>query len=778
MMYYRLLLTAGTCLSLISWGMGETPGPPTVSEVRIVNIGSGTLDESFVKAHISSAVDKPFDRVSVSRDIRKLLDTERFSEVKAEIEPVENDVRLIYSFRNRLKLSEPVIVLGSKQFRSAKIQDFLELRTGDLVDKQVLAVKGQKVTDKYHEDYFPDVSLDWDIIETDTEKGTAKVRLHINEGRKTKFRGMLFNGNAELTDNVLKKTMKQRARWDPRWFFRKKQYSDSELEEARVLLESCYLDRGYLDVRIDFPTVINEKKSGLLLSFVIHEGIKYNVGDVFVSGMEIFDEADLLKTVSLKKGDIASGSAIENAQQAARDFYGSRGYLNTNIRRVLEPDASEKKVNIRFLVAEGQLTKIRNIIIRGNSRTKDKVIRRELLVDPGDEFNEVKVRRTKAIITNLGFFSNVRYRPVDTQLPDQKDLMFEVEEKPTGNLMFGAGFSSIDKMMGFMEISQGNFDIMGWPHPTGAGQKLKLRAQLGSRRKIYELSFVEPWFLDKKLSLGTDLYHTEVSSSDYRIDRTGTAITLAKKLPGPNRIALRYELQKISSITDTNTYYFLESDEMVDFIEDSRIQSSLRISLMHNSCNHPFVPTRGARASIFAEASGGVMGFDTSVYKLGAKAVQYVPLWFGHVLSLRGEYEAVDTYGDTEEVPYSERLFAGGGRTIRGFDYRDVGPKVLPEPNASEGSYRAYGGQTMVLGSADYTIPIVSGLRLAFFYDIGNVWRDVYEFSGHNLASSAGTGLRLDVPGFPIRLDRAWVIQKDHDITNEDEWSIWIGHDF
>ena len=173
------------------------------------------------------------------------------------------------------------------------------------------------------------------------------------------------------------------------------------------------------------------------------------------------------------------------------------------------------------------------------------------------------------------------------------------------------------------------------------------------------------------------------------------------------------------------------------------------------------------------------MGFDTDIYDIGFKSTSYIPLWFGHVLNFRTRFEFVEAFGGTGEVPLADRLFLGGGRTLRGFNHRDVGPKVIRPIEGTDDYYdRAFGGQSLFMANVEYTIPIVKGLRFGSFYDTGNVWSDTYEIDFNDLATSAGVGLRLDMPGFPIRIDRAWVLETDDDFTNEDKWVIWIGYDY
>jgi outer membrane protein insertion porin family len=463
--------------------------------------------------------------------------------------------------------------------------------------------------------------------------------------------------------------------------------------------------------------------------------------------------------------------------------------VDTRVRPVLIPDLDERRVDVAFNITEGELVNIRHIDIRGNSRTRDKVIRREILVQPGDVYSRSRVERSERRLRNLGYFDTVFARTVPTVDDGTRDLVFDVAEKRTGQFMMGVGFSSVDNLLGFVELSQGNFDLFGWPYFTGGGQKLRLRAQAGSSRQDYELSFVEPWFLDRQLSFGLDLYRRERSFSEYDLERTGASVSLGRALPFASRINFEYMIEKsvITDVSDTNTYFRLETYDFetgtgTPYLfesEEDRLKSAFTISLVQDVRDNPFVPTRGHRINLFGTVAGGPFGGDIEMYHTGIRHAVYVPLWYGHVISLRTRFEFVDRYGDTEEVPLAERLFVGGGRTIRGFRFRDVGPKVIrPQEESDRFRHRPYGGLSLFVANLEYTIPIVSNVRLATFYDTGNVWSERYDVDFKNLASSAGVGLRFDLPGFPIRIDRAWVIERDDRFSSEDSWNLWIGYDF
>lgn len=774
-----------------------------VSSVSIVNAGPGAIDEASIRSYIGVKEAAELDRIRISKDVKDLLDTGRFSDVKVTAYPEKEGVALVYSICNKWRLGEQVTVSDARglHFSPSKIRKILEINTGDLIDEQVLNVKTRKLRDEYIKDYYNDIELEWKIIEINYDEGIANAELTVKEGKPAKVGLVQVAGNGSVTTKSLRKVLKQRSKLDPRWLFRKRRYSPDELEAERLKLRDYYLDKGFLDVVVE-PAVVERSEDGkLLVTFKVAEGPVYRFGEISVEGIETFPEQEVRKRIILDKGEVASMSTMNMNSRSIRDFYGAVGYVDCSVRHVMDPDPAAGTVNINIDIREGELTKIRNIIVRGNVRTKDKVVRREVLVYPGEVLNSVKADKSKRRLQNMGYFETVSSYNELTSVPGLKDVVFEVKEKPTGNMMLGVGFSSVDSIIGFAELQQSNFDLFGWPHPTGGGQKLRLSAQSSSTREEYELSITEPWFLDRKLSLRWDLYSKKRDYDDYEIKRLGSAVSLTAPLPGyGNSLMFTYRLEKVNDISDTNVYYMVDTGEAVSFDEDERVDSSLTMTLGHDSRDNFFAPNRGIKASLFGSLYGGPVGFDTEIYNVGLKVYQYVPIWRKHVVLIKLRYEVVEEYGDTDQVPWSERLFIGGGRTLRGFDYRDVGPKAEreeayeddddsdedEEESDSEETteeetytvYKPYGGKSLAMGSVNYIIPIVKGLRIAAFYDIGNVWLDPYEFEADNMASSAGVGLRLDFPGFPISIDRAWVIEKDHPSTGEDDWVFWIGHDF
>ena len=489
-------------------------------------------------------------------------------------------------------------------------------------------------------------------------------------------------------------------------------------------------------------------------------------------------------------GKTFTPAAMEADQKALEDYYGARGYLDTSVRPIRAPNVETGRIDMTYTLREGELTYIEKIEIRGNTKTKDKVIRRELAVNPGDIYDTVRVDASVARLKNLSYFSKVEATPEPTDVPNRKDLVLNLEEQRTGSVTFGAGFSSIDSLLGFVEVTQGNFDLFNWPSFTGGGEKLRVRLQVGFKRQDEVLSFVEPWFLDQKLALGFDAFHhnSNFLSTQYSEQRTGVGIWLEKALNEFIRGRIEYDVQEIDLHVDNLASQELQSQN------GSHLRSSVAGTLVYDTRDSVFLTTRGNRTEVGIEVAGGPMGGDVSDYKLNAKTAFYFPFFDKQVLQIVGSLGVVDAFGATrnsgsnvietvvsggvtstvtraiDPVPIFDRYFLGGANTLRGFAFRKISPK--------DGDNQPIGGNTSVNGTAEYSYPIVERVRGAFFFDIGNVYQNAYDFSFSNLKSDAGMGVRLNLPIGPLRLDYGYPIMTDRSSGRTGKIQFSVGYQF
>jgi outer membrane protein insertion porin family len=426
--------------------------------------------------------------------------------------------------------------------------------------------------------------------------------------------------------------------------------------------------------------------------------------------------------------------------------YFDRGYIFAKVQEITSLNPQTEKVDINYKIAENEIAYVNKIKIRGNVKTKDVVIRRELRIYPQDRFDGEKLRRSKERLRNLGFFEEVSYDTQDTDRPNYKDLIVEVKEAKTGIFSFGGGYSTIDEFVGFIEIEQRNFDWRNFPYFTGDGQDLKLRTQWGSVHNSYNLSFTEPWIFDYPLSFGFDAYklsHDRESDVGYGYneDRTGGDLRLAKELSEYVKGSLMYRFDQIEiSDVSSSASSDLKKEEGKNSI------SSVEFGVAYDSRDNIFNPSKGVIYDSRLEVAGGLFGADKDFWKLQTRASKYFPLFRGSVLELRARVGLADAFGNSTELPIYERFFAGGAYTIRGYEERMVGP-------IDAASQDPLGGESMLVVNLEYTYPVFNLLKLAVFCDTGNVWRKLSDIAGGDFKSALGVGLRIKTPMGPVRLD-------------------------
>ena len=757
-------------------GLAAAAAAAPIRDIRVVPTGPVPVSAEQVLAQVSSRVGQELDRSALSEDIRALQKFGAYSYAEARLEQAaDGGAILIFQVSGKPKI-RTLAVSGADYIGNKKVKNLMEIGSGDRADDALLGQKSQKVRDHYRKEYFPDAKLTWAFHPVPDSPEFTDVEITVAEGKRAVVRKIRFAGNRHVSARELRKVMTQKqANWLS-WFTSDGMYEPGSLAADLELLRKVFMDKGYLGAQVGEPAIAYVSRKKIDISFPISEGPVYKMGAWRIGGLTLFPTSDVSRGVTVPAGAIASLSGIDKSAQNIRDYYGSRGYIKTDVDPRVTLDTNAATAAVSYQVREGTLAYIQNIEIRGNAQTKDKVVRREIGVAPGEIYNEVKIRSSEKRLQNLNYFSFVNAYPEDTAVSNRFNLIFDLEEQRTGQFTVGAGISSVDDIIGYVELTQGNFDLFGWPHLTGGGQKLRLRAQVGSSRSDLEMSLIEPWFLNRRLSLGLDLFRHDARylSDEYDQTTTGGSLTLGKPLFTFNRINWIYGLENID-ISDVAT----NASDLIKEEGGGRLKSYGTMELVRDTRDSTFVATRGFRGSASATLAGGPFGADEDTYQFQLRAAQYVPLWFDHVLSLRGWTSMIQEYGDSDRVPIFDRLFAGGPRTVRAFKYRKVGPK--------DENKEPLGGRSAATVTAEYTLPVVEKIRFAVFYDAGIVWQDIYEkdLDEEDLAvgdgvfcDGYGLGVRFDFPGFPIQLDYAWPINVDDILSDSGRFSFTIGYTY
>ncbi len=778
-----LLFAAAAVVFLagVSFASGAENGEFTISDVRVKVRGEVPVDEQHVLSLVSVRSGQKTRSEIVSADIRNIIASERYSYVGVNIGHEPDGSVLTFLVEGRPILSEDPSCDGVKHFRNKTALEKLGLKAGDYVGDDIVSAAAERLRKAYLEDRYYNVKISGKIVLEPEMPQFAKVVFSVDEGVKQKVGLIKFEGNEVISDSDLRRVSGQRPWWDPVGWFSQKRVGEFELEILRADARRQYLDAGYLDAEVSEP-LISVSGNKRHISFDVTEGRLYKVGGITIEGVTLFSVDSLLRGLPLRSGENAGLARLDSAREWLRSYFTSRGYIDTSVTSTYIPSEQyEGVVNVLFTVQESDIVRVRDIVIRGNTSTKDKVIRREITLNPGDIYDEVSASRSERRLNNLGFFSEVRHFSRQVGNPAERDLVYELKEQETGSLMVGIGFSSVDHLIGFFEISQSNFDIMNFKNFRGAGQKARLSFQVSSDSTDLEASFAEPWFLDRRLSLSVDAYIRNREFNEYDERKGGLEVGVSKHVPWVGRVGLSYNIEHVSidDVIGGEFYVWDDPDKIYRYTDedDGYLLGSMKLSWTYDTRDNPVVPTSGARAVGSAKIYNAIFGSDYDMYELDLRWRKYIGVFDKHVLAFYARGSVIDTFDD-DEVPIANRYFLGGGRYVRGFKYRDIGPKVVPVgEDPGHRNHRPYGGQTMFQASVEYTIPLGRFVRIAAFYDIGNVWEDPYDFDFGEFASSIGAGIRLDFAGFPIRLDYAHALDKDDDLTRKDAFVFWMGFD-
>lgn len=724
-----------------------------------------TVSTSTVLAFVEPQPGDTYDPQQVNQDIRRLQATGRYAYVGAELETRTDGVILIYVVEERPRLRS-ITIQGASHFSNVKIRDLMELNLSDRVDQSLVMTKLEAVREKYVKDFFTDVAFDVSLSEPDEENFT-RLTINVDEGPRRKVKKIRFTGNTEYSPTQLKKAMGQKQTWILSFFSGRGKLDENQLRQDMSTLEELYRQKGFLDVRVG-PPELDQQDGGVVITIPIEKFDRYTVNSIRIEGNTLYPGSLLGTQVRLQVGGAAESNRISGGSQRIRDYYNERGFSQTRVDEQVLLSAEGNRVDIVYTVREGRVATIRNVIVLGNTRTKDHVLRRELLVFPGDTLNEVLARKSAARLKNLGFLENATYTLLPTDDPSVYDVEFDVTEGRSGQFLAGVGFSSEESLVGFFEVSQGNFDLTDPPMFIGGGEKLQARVQLGTERNDIDVSYARPWFLDRRMTLRLSGFQNErrFLSDDYDQRNTGFSLGLRKGFGSNWRGGLTYTMEEVNVFDVEDT-----AAEFIQIEEGKTLSSGVDISLTRDTRNQVWTPTRGGRIVLNTGFKGGPVGGEVDIYEVGARSSYFYPTIFDHTLNLQGWARSVEFYGDSDRVPIFDRLFLGGSRTIRGFDFREVSPVD------ADGNFT--GGQTSIFASVEYTIPLSEMFRYAMFYDWGVVNSDAFDPAVDDANSSFGVGLRIDMPGFPLRFDYSWQVENSEE--NKDDggvFSFLIGHAF
>ena len=759
---------------------------PIVRQIEIQYAGPATLSRQRILSNMKTTVGQPYSEQTVEDDVRSLYATGLVTNVRIYGEPLPDGVKVIVVVQTRVTLTE-VAIQGNEVIKTKRIRKELNLKTGSPLDEQALEQARQKVVEMYQKRGYPDTDVQYKV-DVNEERGTARVTFAISEGRKAVVKTISFVGNVAIRSKRLRKEMKTKENNILGFLTGAGRLNNQQLDGDVQKIKELYQDNGYADVQVTDVRIDRLDKKNVAITIYINEGQQYHVGTVAIEGLHIVTEANFRKVIKVTEGKVFSPQKLQKDIKSVEDAYGVAGYADAKVNVETTP-GGPALVNLSYKVDEGIQSFVEHINISGNSRTKDKVIRREIVLSPGDVFDTVRVDISKKRLEGLQYFERVDTYASDTTVPGRKDLNVVVQEKRTGNLNFGLGFSTTDGLLGFAELSQGNFDITNWKTFTGAGQKFRARVQLGTQTKDASIELTEPYFLDQRLALSGRLFFDEYNyySDVYDQRDYGFDINVRKPITNFLSVKLDYTLQEIGIY---NINQSAITQQLLNIIQQQgsyNLESRVTLALTYDTRDSAFLTRKGTRVDLSTYVAGGPLGGDVSVYGFDLDAAQYFHLPYDTILLLNGEVGVVSNWNNDSIVPIFDRLYLGGASNLRGFRFRDVGPK--------DDQGNALGGNTLARLTVEYTIPIIERVRFAVFYDGGFVNPGSWSFSPQKVPTTPpggsnagkfsggfnqdiGIGVRLDLPIGPIRLDYGYPIQEDSFSSKSGQFQFSVGYQF
>lgn len=714
-----------------------------ISDVEVK--GNINVKEKTILKKIKSRPGNLYSEKILKIDTDKILKLGFFEDITVEVDTTTYKITFIVKEKPLIK---KIAVKGNKKISKGAIKSKITTKTNEHFDRIKLDIDKQKVLDFYSEKGYSDTDVEYSVL---LDEMTNKVELIflVSEGKK------VIVGKVKITGTKRYKPKKILRKMGTK---RKKVFKQKKLAEDIDKIIGFYKKNGFESVKVSTPTIeYNEERTKVNIKLNVNEGPKYKIGNIQYSGNNVYTNKELRKVMMIKKNKKFNNEKIETSQQNIAQLYADKGYLRASVVPIFYRYPEKGVLNIKFEIEENFIVYVDRIYIDGLTHTKEFVIRREILLKQGNVFSGTKIRRSLEKIYNLGFIDEVKVDIQDTGKPDRADIVFSIAEGKPGMLSAGAGYSSVDQFVGTLQVSHMNL--------FGRAQRLNLLWEFGERKKNYDISWTEPWFLHKPVSLGIGLHDvTRVREYGpiyraYKEERKGAEIRVGPRLTEYFSLLSIYSYGSVS-IFDVDS----RIESSVEETED--LTSSFTQKIIYDTRDNVFDPTRGNRNSLSVQLSGGPFGGDVHFYKPLARSSWYFPVFWKFVLTGNinfGFIEGIDRY-DLKNVPY-EKFYVGGPDTVRGYRYRELSPDD--------------GGKVMTVCNIEYKIPIVRErnrtiIQGAIFYDFGGAWSDFnnykyeigetdeWKFHGqwdNYMKSGWGFGIRFTTPVFPIRLDWGWPFQ-------------------
>jgi outer membrane protein insertion porin family len=714
--------------------------------------GNKRIETDAIKKYIKTKQGDILNAKKISEDLKSVYSMGYFEDIRIESNDKPEGKIIIFKVKEKPTI-RVINIKGNKVYEDEEIKEYLNIRTGSILNIFKINSNIKRIEELYKEKNYHNIKVDYDLKQL--EHNQADLEFIIEEGEKVQIKEIIFEGNNAFDSDKLKGLMRTSEKGFFSWLTSSGELNIEDLNQDIARLSAFYNNTGYIHARIGEPK-IEYKDKWIYITIKIDEGPRFKVGKVDIEGDIVLSKEKLAQKLKIKKEDFFNREVVRNDVLALTDIYSDEGYAYAEIMPRIDKDFDQLTVNIIYVIKKGKQVYFEKIIIAGNTKTRDKVIRRELKVYEQELFSGRRLKRGMRNLYRLDFFEDIKVNTIKGSSDDRMILKIDVSEKPTGTFSFGGGYSSVENMFVMASISQRNL--------FGRGQILNLKGEIGGRTNRYTLSFTEPWLFDIPLSAGFDLYNWDRDYDSYDKNSMGGGVRFGYPIYDFTRLYLsyKYEIGDISNIDENASKNIRE-------MEGENALSSISTLLRYDSRDRVFNPTEGQNHSISMEYAG--IGGDIGFTKYLAETGWYIPMFWETVGFLHGEIGYVKE-SSGKKLPNYKRFYLGGMNSMRGFDWQDI--HVTDEDGAE------IGGETYVQFNIELVFPLIekAGIVGVIFYDTGNVYESAGSIKLGDMRQSAGFGFRWYSPIGPIRLENGYILDPEEGEDTGGRWDFTMGAAF
>ena len=721
----------------------------------IAPAGNERIDAGAILQKITTKPGDLYDPGALRQDLKAVFGMGYFDNVEIEATDGASGKNVVFRVKEKPLIGN-VVIAGAEEITEQDVRDAAGISANAILNPAKVNEAVAKVKDLYKSKGYYNTEVNARISQPD--QANAEVRIEIQEGKKVTIEDIGFTGNSSYSSDELEDVIQTGTyKWWISWLTDAGVLKMDVLKQDAERVGAFYHNNGYIEAKVGEP-VVEQKGDALYVTFPVDEGPRYRVGTVDVQGDLIKSKEELIASLKIREQEFLNRQVLRDDVTRLTDLYAEQGYAFAEINPKVSKSEAGKRVDITLNVSQGKMVYFNRVDIKGNTRTRDNVIRRDLKVQEGGRFDSKAIRTSTQKLNRLGFFEEVNITPKPTMQEDLMDVVVDVKEKSTGQFSVGAGYSSSENLLFMGEISENNL--------FGTGNRLSLKASTSSESTRYNMNFTNPRLWDSQVSGSIDVYDWEREYDDYTKDTTGSTLRLGHPLFEEWRIFYGYTIAdtELSDISENASQIIVRS-------KDINLTSAVDLSLVRDTRDKLFSPTSGSRNSITVEYAGGPLGGDAEYTKLEGSSSWYFPLIWSTVFHARGS--AGQAFENEEgKLPVYEHFYLGGMNSIRGFESASISPL---DPVTGE----KIGGDKMWFANIELIFPLIKdmGMDGMVFTDFGNVYDVDEDWDFGDYKKSAGVGLLWASPLGPLRL--AWGYNLDRqDGEDSSNWDFSMGGTF